>query len=130
MKKVFRLTAIAVIAMGLVTACGNKKNAEVEDTTVDTLMATEEVIDTLVEENIEEPVVEEPVKPATTKKTEKKEQKATDVPEIKTTKIGEDKNANNAPTKAGAQKVEDKIKTTDLNNGVSNQTPTKKSKKN
>lgn len=127
MKKVFRLTAIAVIAMGLATACGSKKTVEVEDTTADTLMTVEAVIDTVVEE--EEPVVveEEPAKPVRKKEVKKEEPTPAD---IKPTKIGEGNNTNNVPTKTGAKKVNQTVTTTDLNNGASNNVPTKIKKNN
>ena len=127
MKKVFRLTAIAVIAMGLATACGSKKTVEVEDTTADTLMTVEAVIDTVVEE---EPVVveEEPAKPATRKKEVKKEEPTP--ANVKPTNIGEGNNTNNVPTKTGAKKVNQTVTTTDLNNGASSNVPTKLKKNN
>lgn len=134
MKKIFRLTAIAVIALGLSTACNNNKTAEVEDTlSEDTLMIVEDTIDSIVEEVAEEPVVEEPVKPAkkataTTKKEEKKDV----VPSATPKKIGEGNNTSNTPTtKSGAKKVEQTVKTTDITTAGSPNTPsTKLGKKN
>lgn len=64
MKKVFRLAAIAVLALGLTTACKQKaaEPEEIIDTTT-----IEEVVDTIIDEAVEEEVPEvvaEPVKKA------------------------------------------------------------------
>lgn len=66
MKKVFRLTAMAVLVLGLATAC-KQKPAEPEEV-IDTMPIVEEVVDTMPEEVVEEPVVEEPVVKKATKK--------------------------------------------------------------
>lgn len=127
MKKIFRLTAIAVIALGLSTACNNNKTAEVEDTlSENTLMIVEDTIDSIVEEVAEEPVVEEPVKPEKKATATKKEEKK-DVPSATPKKIGEGNNTPNTPTtKSGAKKVEQTVKTTDITTAGSPNTPTTK----
>lgn len=129
MKKVFRLTAIAVITLGLATACGAKKTAEVEDTTADTLMTVvEAVIDTVEEE---EPVVEEPVVKKNSKPAPKKEVKNEEPSpaNVKPTKIGEDP-VTTTTTKGEAKKVENKVAPTKIGGTTNNDAPTKGAKKN
>lgn len=84
MKKIFRLTAMAVIVLGLTVACKSKAAEEPQDTTpIDTMPLVEEVIDT-IEEVAEE--VAEPVKPAKqAKKTVKKEEPSTGLNATRTT---------------------------------------------
>lgn len=74
MKKVFRMAAMAVLVMGLTTACKQKTEEAIDTTPVDT-MIVEEVVDSAIEE-VAEPVKEE-VK--ATKKTAKKEVKEENV---------------------------------------------------
>lgn len=85
MKKIFRMTAMAVVVLGLTVACKSKAAEEPLDTTpIDTMPLIEEVIDT-VEEVAEE--VAEPVKPAKqTQKKVKKEEPTTGLNATRTTK--------------------------------------------
>lgn len=78
MKKIFRLTAMAVVVLGLTVACKSKAVEEPADTTpIDTMPLIEEVIDTI--EEVAEEVVAEPVKPAKPAKTVKKEEPKTGI---------------------------------------------------
>lgn len=72
MKKVFRLAAIAIVAMAMTTACNNNAPEEVVEDTIVEEVVEDTVIDTVVEEVVEEPVVETPTKPATKKATTQK----------------------------------------------------------
>ena len=84
MKKVFKLAAIAVLALGLTTACKQKTTEpeEILDTT-----PIEQVVDTLIDEvteEVPEEVVAEPVK-----KAAKPVAKKTTDPTAKTVKKGD-----------------------------------------
>lgn len=78
MKNIFKLAAIAVVAMSLAVACkGNKAEEPAEDT-----MPVEEIVmDTIdsVEMVAEEVIPEEPVKTTAKKVTKKEENKVSDV---------------------------------------------------
>lgn len=74
MKKVFKMTALAVMVMGLATACNQGTTEEKTDSTApDTTMpVVEEVTDSIIDSSLlaEEP---EPVKATTTKASKKAE---------------------------------------------------------
>jgi hypothetical protein len=73
MKKVFRMSALAILVLGLATAC-KQKVEETVDSVIDTMPTIEEVADTLTEEvaEVAEPVATEPVKKAVKKAETKK----------------------------------------------------------
>ena len=92
MKSIFRIAAIAVIAMGLTVACKSKTAEPVEDTTaIETIVDdTTDTIEEMAEEIAEN--IEEPVKNEVKKQTKKAE-------EVKT--VADDKTANTTTATTG-----------------------------
>ena len=122
MKKYFKLAAIAVVAMGLATACNNNKNAETEDTTVnDSMMMVEECVDTVADTIAEVAPVEEAEKPAAKKTTTTpKKQDVKPTP----TKLDENSTPKTTPTqKLAPKKMEQEVAPTNLSKDTKAATP-------
>ncbi len=73
MKKVFRMSALAIMVMGLATACNQAPAENTDSTNTDSMPATvEEMVDTVAADTLQQ--AEEPVKAEAKKATVKKDE--------------------------------------------------------
>ena len=110
MKNIFKIAAIAVVALSLTVSCKSKTEEPV-DTMPAEEMIVEDTIDT-IEEVAEAVVAEEPVKVVTKKETKKETVNPTAAPKVTPTDLSKTQTTEPAARRAAGAKTAENVKTT------------------